>query len=300
MEARVFTHFYDGEGRGWARQYSPMEKARPITVTSSRNRCSAHGRRSSKDYQSKALITFGFGDGAAAQPKTCLSSSGGSLTGYLVSRRQKIEVCGRLYRQHRSEFDEKLQKAARTPRWVGELYLEFHRGTPAIVQRTKRTTEKARLLLQKAKHCAWQDSLLAGGATRKQTLYDAWKRFCSTSSTTSSPARRFSRFTRTPTEIIKRFSRPAQRVADSALAHIAGQVNTTGGLLVYNPAGVQDRWLCDTENRKAYVSEIPAIGYAVVVPETSKNNITVDGRTIEKQVLPDRHGRKLQHRFSVW
>lgn len=59
------------------------------------------------------------------------------------------------------------------------------------------------------------------------------------------------------------------------------QVNTTGGLLVYNPTGFEADGYVETEDGKAYVSNVPAMGYAVATPAPRSNSVTVDGRTIE-------------------
>ena len=61
------------------------------------------------------------------------------------------------------------------PTWVGELYLETHRGTYTTQSRTKRANRKSELLLYEAEAAASLANL-QGGAISTATLKKAWER----------------------------------------------------------------------------------------------------------------------------
>lgn len=281
--SEVFTHFMTAKDAGERGQYSPWKSATYNGYIKPEQVLGTWQTLQQKDYQSKALITFGFGDGGGGPTKDMLEQQRRLSYGLPGIPKTKIEFAGDYIASIRSEFDENCKKLRRTPRWVGELYLEFHRGTYTSIAKNKKNNRKSELLLQKAETLCVTDSLLAGGAYPKQTLYDAWETVLLHQFHDIIPGSSIFEVYEDSDRDYQAIQQAGAAVADSALAHIARQVNTAGGLLVYNPAGFKTDGYVDTENGKAYVSEIPAMGYAVVVPETSKNNITVDGRTIENR-----------------
>ena len=71
------------------------------------------------------------------------------------------------------EFDENSQKLNRMPKWVGELYLEFHRGTYTSIAKNKRNNRKTELALQKTEGISYLD-LLLGGTYDKKSFDAIW------------------------------------------------------------------------------------------------------------------------------
>lgn len=193
----------------------------------------------------------------------------------------KIEFAGDYIADIKLEFSENCKKLRRTPRWVGELYLEFHRGTYTSIAKNKKNNRKSELLLQKAETLCVTDSLLAGGAYPKQTLYDAWETVLLHQFHDIIPGSSIFEVYEDSDRDYQTIRQAGTAAAEGALAHIAGQVNTTGGLLVYNPTGFEADGYVETEDGKAYVSNVPAMGYAVATPAPRSNSVTVDGRTIE-------------------
>src|SRR5205085_9828708 len=60
------------------------------------------------------------------------------------------------------------------PTWVGELYLEYHRGTYTSQGRTKPANRAAELLYREAEWLdAWATTL--GAASRREQLAQGWR-----------------------------------------------------------------------------------------------------------------------------
>lgn len=54
------------------------------------------------------------------------------------------------------------------PKWVGELYLELHRGTYTSIAKNKRYNRKSELSYQQAETLCVADKLLRGAAYRRR------------------------------------------------------------------------------------------------------------------------------------
>ena len=279
--SEVFTHFMTAKDAGERGQYSSWKSATYNGYIRPEQVLGTWQTLQQKDYQSKALITFGFGDGGGGPTKDMLEQQRRLEYGLPGLPKTKIEFAGDYIADIRQEFSENCKKLRRTPRWVGELYLEFHRGTYTSIAKNKKNNRKSELLLQKAETLCVTDSLLSGGAYPKQTLYDAWETVLLHQFHDIIPGSSIFEVYEDSDRDYQTIRQAGTAAAEGALAHIAGQVNTTGGLLVYNPAGFEADGYVETEDGKAYVSNVPAMGYAIVTPAPRSNSVTVDGRTIE-------------------
>ncbi|MBQ3424741.1 MAG: alpha-mannosidase [Clostridia bacterium] len=127
-------------------------------------------------FQQKALddhfiVCYGYGDG------------GGGSTDWMIenARRMAVPLPGTpIVRQCLPrEFFEALQarvgKDRRLPRWSGELYLEYHRGTYTAMARNKRFNRRMELALRDAEFlCTWAGQLCGAGYPARE-LHDLWE-----------------------------------------------------------------------------------------------------------------------------
>lgn len=119
-----------------------------------------------KEVQDSVLSSVGYGDG------------GGGVTREMCERSRLIhdlDGCPKTRFINVSKFLARLrQQDIERPRWVGELYLENHRGTYTTQARSKRYNRKLELLLRDVEFC----SLLAlecGLEYPAQALENAWR-----------------------------------------------------------------------------------------------------------------------------
>ena len=115
----------------------------------------------------EVLLSVGYGDG------------GGGVTPEMVATAEALEAFPALPAQRFGRVDElfaRLRASAAgtdTPSWVGELYLELHRGTLTSQGRTKRLHRRAERDLVAAEALASLDHLLGGAAP--ESLAETWK-----------------------------------------------------------------------------------------------------------------------------
>jgi alpha-mannosidase len=127
-------------------------------------------RYQQKDLNKDVLIAYGYGDG------------GGGVTYEMleIGRRLEKGIPGspQIKRRFVLEYFENLQERVKNnrylPKWSGELYLEFHRGTYTSMARNKRDNRKSELLFAEVEK--WSSIANAFGKTyEKEKIYKKWK-----------------------------------------------------------------------------------------------------------------------------
>ena len=112
------------------------------------------------------LMPFGFGDGGGGPTEKMLEYADRSagFPGLPVTRHTGADAF----------FEEILASDPELPEWVGELYLETHRGTLTSQARTKKGNRKNELALRDAEILGWMASM-TGRSIDMKSLDSAWK-----------------------------------------------------------------------------------------------------------------------------
>ncbi len=120
-----------------------------------------------KDVQDRRLVGFGHGDGG-----------GGPMAEMIEIARltTDLEGCPRTAYTSMSEFMTGVRDELHDlPRWVGELYLELHRGTLTSIAEIKRRNRRCEFALRDAEFVATL-AALQGHSYPKHEIDQAWKR----------------------------------------------------------------------------------------------------------------------------
>lgn len=119
-----------------------------------------------KDRSSIQALPFGFGDG------------GGGPTSAMLERMRRyrdLEGMPKTVPMNVKDFFAKLEKeSGDLPAWIGELYLEFHRGTYTTQAANKKNNRLAELGLRDAELLS-AIAMTEGGRYPQDRLHDAWK-----------------------------------------------------------------------------------------------------------------------------
>ncbi|MCL2214332.1 MAG: alpha-mannosidase [Treponema sp.] len=139
--SEVFTHMITTTGAK-----DPMEQ---YFTTYNGNLCpnevmGAWERYQQKELNNDVLIAYGYGDGGGGPTREMIE------TGLRLSNGAKAAPSVRFAtaRQYFDELYEKLKDNKKLPKWTGELYFEYHRGTYTSMARNKRSNRKCEFLLQ--------------------------------------------------------------------------------------------------------------------------------------------------------
>ncbi len=247
-----------------------------------------------KEYANRSFTTYGFGDGGGGPTKKMLEYQrrlAKGLPGMPVT-----QMSGLLEHldKTREEFDEGCKKTRRTPKWVGELYLEFHRGTYTSQAKNKRANRKSELMLQKAEALSYLD-LLFGGSYDAEGLYHNWNKVLHNQFHDIIPGSSIPEVYEGTDRDYAEISDYCQGVIKEKLHNLAQNLHTDGGILVYNPLGFARSGIVTVNGHSAEVlEEIPALGWAVVPAVHETAEVTIRDLTAENQYYTltlDKSGR---------
>ncbi|MFB6984975.1 MULTISPECIES: alpha-mannosidase [unclassified Streptomyces] len=129
----------------------------------------AHAERNFRDkgHATRSLVPFGWGDGGGGPTREMLARAG-RLADLEGSPRVAIERPADFFAAAEAEYD-------RPPVWLGELYLELHRGTYTSQARTKQGNRRSEHLLREAELWAATAAVRTGFPYPYEELERIWK-----------------------------------------------------------------------------------------------------------------------------
>lgn len=129
-------------------------------------------RYQQKSINDEVLVSFGHGDGGGGATKKMLENA---------RRLQKgIPGCPKVEMTNGIDFFKRLEKRVKDnkhlPKWVSELYLEYHRGTYTTMGRSKRYNRKAEFLYHDLEMLAVVNDVVTGTHEYpKEALRKGWR-----------------------------------------------------------------------------------------------------------------------------
>lgn len=235
-----------------------------------------------KEYTNRALTTYGYGDGGGGPSKAMLEYQRRMAKGLPGLPATKMDTLLSHLDLQREEFDAGCKKTRRTPKWVGELYLEFHRGTYTSIARNKRNNRKSELMLQLAETLSYTD-MLQGGSYDADGIYQSWTKVLHNQFHDIIPGSSIYEVYEGTDKDYAEISGFCANVIGEKLDAIASAVASRGEL-VYNPSGfcrkgiVKLNGICAETNR-----EVPAFGWCVTDDFIRTTDVAIDGLTAENR-----------------
>lgn len=235
-------------------------------------------RYQQKEYNTNTLLTFGYGDGGGGPNREMLEKYlrlKRGLPGLPVAKNTfLLDALDAAYQ----EFSQNSKKLMKTPKWVGELYLEFHRGTYTSVAKNKKYNRKSEFALAKAESLSVIDSLVTGGKYDGDGLYAMWQKVLHNQFHDILPGSSIH-------EVYEGTDKDYARIFDfcadinkNKLHSIAKNVATDGGIFVYNPLGFEHRPIIKLDGKTVEVdSPVPAFGWCVVNNVKQTADVEISG-----------------------
>lgn len=129
-------------------------------------------RYSQKKLNSETLMCFGYGDGGGGPTKEMLENQRRLAKGIPGCPKTQMGTA----RQYFELLDANVSGKPELPVWVGELYLEYHRGTYTSMARNKRWNRKGEFLLENLESLETMVSLMgAGRESRREEIRNLWE-----------------------------------------------------------------------------------------------------------------------------
>ena len=171
---KVLTHFIPSRDYGAGAVEGGTKTEHFTTYNAMLNPSMVKGswqRYSQKYLNDEVLMSYGYGDG------------GGGPTKEMLENERRLECgipgCPKTKQSHALEFFKVLEKNVAgkkyLPEWVGELYLEYHRGTYTSMARNKRYNRKAEIAFENLEFFSRLAKELVGKDYPKKQLDEAWE-----------------------------------------------------------------------------------------------------------------------------
>lgn len=237
-------------------------------------------RYQQKEYNNETLITFGFGDGGGGPTADMLEQQRRLSYGLPGFPRTVIDFAGNYLNRVEANFEASCKQLKRTPRWVGELYLELHRGTYTSIAKNKKNNRDSELLYQRIETLSVMDTLLNAGTYPQEAINKNWQTILLNQFHDIIPGSSIFEVYEDCDKDYARVLSEGREIESEKLDALSDKINTAGGVWVYNPNSFAYSGPVDLEGKKAGVDNIPPMGWAVVEP-VQQTDIQVTTDTIE-------------------
>lgn len=239
-------------------------------------------RYQQKDYNTETIITFGYGDGGGGPTAGMLETARRLEYGLPGIPKTQMSLAGDFLDRVKNNFDQNCRLTGRTPKWVGELYLELHRGTYTSMAKNKKNNRECDFLCQTTETLAVLNALLNGTEYPKKTLKTAWMTLLLNQFHDIIPGSSikevYERSDRDYASIRSRIGKEKK----NALKEIAGAVSEKG-ILVYNPNSFPASQLAEYNGAYFYAENIPPMGWKVIQPVPVRETVEVSDKRIESK-----------------
>ena len=254
-----------------------------------------------KNVSDSDLYIFGWGDGGGGPTRQMLETAerGKDFPGM---PRVKLSTNQEFF----EDLDAQVSANPRLPRWVGELYLEFHRGTYTSQARNKQYNRRAEFLLQAAEQIASLAMLQTSHAYPQQQINTAWEMTLLNQFHDIIPGSSIHAVYEDSWKDYEQVLQSAGDAAAAALNALAAQVPAdSGNVVLYNPLSWQRSDVAELPrglnlpgqpvtdfdgNEKTLVQlpGVPSLGYAVhpagsLLLDTTNDRLVASSTMLENQ-----------------
>ena len=234
-----------------------------------------------KEYSNQTMTTFGFGDGGGGPTRHNLEVQRRTAYGLPGIPRSQMNTAGGFMKRVEADFRAHAKETGRAPRWVGELYLEYHRGTYTSIAKNKRNNRKSELLMQKTETLAVLADLLCKKEYPAGDLHRLWQVVLLNQFHDIIPGSSIHEVYEDSDKQYAQLQAEGTQLSEQFLSAIAGQVSGSG-LLVYNPLGFARSGMVSYDGRHCWAEDVPAMGWKIIPLEPAEApQVTVTQKVME-------------------
>ncbi len=185
-------------------------------------------RYQQKNLHNEVLISYGYGDGGGGPTKDMLEVAKRLEKG--LKGAPKVQLTTSIdYFKH---LKETVSGNPKLPKWVGELYFEYHRGTLTSMARNKRYNRKAEFLYEAVEWLSSISSHVTGAPYPKEELRHGWEIICLNQFHDIIPGSSIKKVYDDSKAQYEDIISSAEALKDKALHTIVSQINTDGDSVV--------------------------------------------------------------------
>ncbi|MBR6744176.1 MAG: alpha-mannosidase [Clostridia bacterium] len=234
-------------------------------------------RYQQKNLSDEVMISYGYGDGGGGPTVGHLENASRLAKGIPGIPNAKLTFADEFL----TDLSRKIEGNALLPKWSGELYLEYHRGTYTSIAKNKRNNRKSEFLYMNAEWLSTMQKLLNGKAFPKQALRDGWEMILTNQFHDIIPGSSIGEVYEQSDKDYTALMGKGSAIVNEAQTAIAAQIDAKNGYVVFNPNDFVGNGTVEIDGKCAYVTGIAPKGYTCVASFKTENDIAIDGNTVE-------------------
>ena len=233
-----------------------------------------------KEYSNEIITSYGYGDGGGGPSREMLERQRRFAYGLPGMPKTKISSVNEFLDCVSKNFEKSCKELQKTPEWTGELYLEYHRGTYTSMAKNKKKNRFGEFLLYNAELLSVNTMLLNKTPYPADELEKAWRLMLLNQFHDIIPGSSTKAVYEDSDKDYEKIFAIAGKIVDQNMKMLAGNIQTEGGYLVYNPCAYKRDDVIKVNGVTAYVQNIPAMGWKVVKELQCTNQIAVEEHSI--------------------
>lgn len=232
-----------------------------------------------KDFGGISFTTVGYGDGGGGTTRQMLETQRRLNRGIPGMPRTDFSGAQQCFNEIKREFDKNAKELNYNIKWVGELYLELHRGTYTSVGENKFNNRHGEFALLRAESISVLD-WLCGGDYERTRINKNWKTLLLNQFHDVIPGSSIKEvYEDSRLQYNEMFSDLDDLISEK-IDKLSEKLDSNGGTLVYNPLSFTSDGIVQCCGGMAEVKGIPPFTLTVVEPQIC-GGIIVDKRHIE-------------------
>lgn len=193
-------------------------------------------RYQQKDMNDEVLNCFGFGDGGGGPTKHMLESARRFAKG--IPGAPKVKIGKSL--DYFKKLDKTVRNNKKLPKWVGELYLETHRGTYTSMGKNKKFNRKSEFLNLGAEMLSILNAVTSDGKYPVEELKECWDVTLLNQFHDIIPGSSIKEVYEVSTEEYLHIDNVAKNIISKSMTQIANNIETNEtSVIVFNQLGFQ-------------------------------------------------------------
>lgn len=234
-----------------------------------------------KDYSDDVIMSYGWGDGGGGPMREDIEQERRLSYGVPGLPKATIQPLENTLKVIKENFDKNISELQRQPVWNGELYFEYHRGTLTSVPEVKMNNRKGEFALMNTELFGVLGNALCGMEYPKAMLDKNWKLLLVNQFHDILPGSSIGDVYEDSRAQFSGLFADTSSSVEERLKNISENVNTKGGVLVFNPNGFIANGTYEAEGRTCIAKDIPAFGYKVVTPSNQGDCVMVSEKVLE-------------------
>ncbi len=240
-------------------------------------------RQQQKEYTDEVFMTYGYGDGGGGPTEEMLEMQRRIHQGVLGIPKSEMMTATESLNRIENKFENSIKEIGKAPKWKGELYLEFHRGTYTSVGKIKRYNRKTEFMLHNAEVLSVLNTLKNSGEYNKKTIDKIWKTVLLNQFHDVIPGSSVHDVYDDVFEMYEAAQKNITDVIENTVKLISKNIKGDNKTVVFNPNGFKVTGVIKRGDKYITVSNVPSMGWNVIDDADEICTVKVENKTIENK-----------------